>query len=85
MRRNDDKLLKWIWMPDEQDTTPPPRCNGCSHLVEGVRCNCYEWPAHQWTRIGGCAMSTHPKELVVNKDFKLNPMKASKRSQEAKK
>jgi hypothetical protein len=62
-------------------------CNGCRYLrSEGKAnenwraspCRIYDYPEFQHTRIGGCAMDTrHVKEQ--KEEFKLNPLKASKR------
>ena len=62
-------------------------CEGCgnqrSEKVASVyyrhsRCRIYDYPEKQNTRIGGCAMDTRKAEMVKD-DFKLNPLKASKR------
>jgi len=52
-------------------------CSGCGNLgISG--CGRYALPFAQHTRIGGCAMDTRKSQLIKD-DFKLNPLKASKR------
>jgi hypothetical protein len=52
-------------------------CEGCENNKGG--CIRYLYPELQHKRIGGCAMDTR-KVKEVKPEFKLNPMKASKRS-----
>jgi len=59
-----------------------PQCGGCDHVAfDHVRCVCkrYAVPAAQWRR-GRCPMATHLKKEATTA-VKLNPLKASKRSQ----
>jgi hypothetical protein len=42
-------------------------------------CRVYMYPENQHTRVGGCAMRTHNKVMSKSDEFKLNPLKASKR------
>lgn len=55
------------------------KCCGCEHITNMNYCGVYLRPERHWTRIGGCAMRTHNKAGVARGDFKLNPLKASKR------
>jgi hypothetical protein len=58
-------------------------CEGCQHFnVEARPCEIYEFPERQHTRIGGCAMDSRKVREV--KEFKLNPLKASKRGEKVK-
>jgi hypothetical protein len=61
------------------DNRVDPKCAGCSNVTED-RCKVYEQPKNQWTRLLGCAARTHNKAIQVDDTFKLNPLKASKRS-----
>jgi hypothetical protein len=59
----------------------PIGCCGCARIPHLV---CQVYPgqeANQHTRIGGCPMRTHNRSKVEIKEFKVNPLKASKRSQ----
>jgi hypothetical protein len=61
-------------------------CKGCKYLLPGdmfTTCLVYMHPDKQHSRMGGCAMKPRIKE--AKDDFKLNPLKASRRSQEARK
>jgi hypothetical protein len=60
------------------------KCTGCER-IEGAYCKMYMMPHSQWTRVGGCAARTHTKEVKPSTEFKLNPLKASKRAMEVKK
>jgi len=62
-------------------------CDGCqykrseenaSRYLRTSLCRIYDYPELQHTRIGGCAMDTR-KVKEVKPEFKLNPLKASKR------
>jgi len=56
-------------------------CEGCDNKIESIifACKRYMYPARQHTRIGGCAMDTR-KVKEGKPEFKLNPLKASKRN-----
>ncbi len=54
-------------------------CDGCENQKAEGGCKMYAYPELQHTRKGGCAGRTHNKTKVVD-DFKVNPLKASKRS-----
>lgn len=60
------------------------QCLGCNFYTLSVfdadECSKYRNPLTQWTRIGGCAIRSHNRGGAVDDDFKLNPLKASKRS-----
>jgi len=65
-------------------------CQGCDYCrsdelaskeLATSLCRVYIYPENQHTRTGGCAMRTHNKGTDVSeREFKLNPLKASKRS-----
>ncbi len=58
-------------------------CKGCDRAVEfttGVYCRTYCEPSIKWAK-GSCNFATHVKKEVKEDTFKLNPLKASKRSQ----
>jgi len=60
-------------------------CNGCGRTVVGPEpgtacCRVYPMPGAQWRGIRKCPMATHLKKEVKEDTFKLNPLKASKRS-----
>jgi hypothetical protein len=64
-------------------------CEGCnyerseekaSEYLRTSLCRVYDFPELQHSRIGGCPMRTHNKEEKQGDAFKLNPLKASKRS-----
>ena len=63
------------------------QCEGCGNVKEfpsGSYCGVFANPASKWT-FGLCNFATH-KKVEVKKDEKmLNPLKASKRGQAAKK
>jgi len=42
-------------------------------------CGVYLYPESQHTRIGGCPMRSHDRKDIATGEFKLNPLKASKR------
>jgi len=57
-------------------------CKGCDRAVEystGVFCKTYCEPSIKWAK-GSCNFATHVKKEVKEDTFKLNPLKASKRS-----
>ena len=57
-------------------------CKGCDRAVEyatGVYCKTYCEPSIKWAK-GSCNFNTHVKKEVKEDTFKLNPLKASKRS-----
>jgi len=56
-----------------------PQCMGCNRIEEDGYCRVYANPIAQW-RNKNCNMSTHIEKEVKKDDFKLNPLKASKRS-----
>lgn len=63
------------------------KCEGCGNVKEfpsGSYCTVFANPASKWT-LGRCNFATHIKTEVKKEDKKLNPLKASKRSQAAKK
>jgi hypothetical protein len=51
---------------------------GCENRTDIKGCTKYMSPERQHTRIGGCAMDTRKVEKEKD-NFKLNPLKASKR------
>lgn len=59
-------------------------CSGCEKIHDGY-CQIYPLPSRQWTRLGGCAARTHAKKVQSAPEFKINPLKASKRAMEVKK
>jgi hypothetical protein len=60
-----------------------PECIGCDRYID-YRCRRHPYQEHkQHTRIYGCASRTHNREdeaVRRKEEFKLNPLKASKRS-----
>ena len=57
-------------------------CKGCERVVSypsGEYCKTYCEPAIKWAK-GPCNLATHVKKEVKEDTFKLNPLKASKRS-----
>jgi hypothetical protein len=68
-------------------------CEGCTNRVyqtkldfegrildpDAQSCSKYLYPERQHSRTGGCAMDTR-KAAAIKADFKLNPLKASKRT-----
>ena len=63
------------------------KCEGCANVREfpaGAFCAVFAKPAAKWT-LGRCNFATHLKADVKKDEKKLNPLKASKRSQAAKK
>jgi len=63
------------------------KCEGCGNSKEfpsGMYCTVFANPTTKWT-LGKCNFATHIKAEVKKDDKKLNPLKASKRSQAAKK
>jgi hypothetical protein len=57
-------------------------CAGCDRVVAfstGSFCKTYCEPAVKWTK-GPCNFATHVKKEVKEDNFKLNPLKASKRN-----
>lgn len=64
------------------------RCVGCNHVegnIEMGYCRVYDYPEVQHSRVQGCAMRTHDKPSLSEDPKRINPLKASKRSQEVKK
>jgi len=60
-------------------------CEGCGHLGKIKRDECYVYAGQedrQHTRVGGCPMRTHNLTKTIRDDKKVNPLKASKRSQQ---
>lgn len=59
-----------------------PKCQTidkvCDGAVNGI-CKRYTDPSSKW-RVGNCPMASHLKKEEKKEDFKLNPLKASKRS-----
>lgn len=58
-------------------------CEGCGYVVEhstGQYCQIYAEPAMKWA-FGRCNFATHVKGEVQPSAQRLNPLKASKRSQ----
>jgi len=67
--------------------TVSEKCEGCGNVREfpaGAFCAVFANPASKWT-LGRCNFATHLKTDVKKDEKKLNPLKASKRSQAAKK
>jgi hypothetical protein len=63
------------------------KCEGCGNVREfpsGSYCAVFANPASKWT-FGRCNFATHVKAEAKKEEKKLNPLKASKRSQAAKK
>ncbi len=57
-------------------------CKGCDRVVTfeaGPYCKTYSEPALKWAK-GSCNFATHIKKEVKEDNFKLNPLKASKRN-----
>ena len=62
----------------------PLLCDGCGKGSKGY-CEMYKGQEdRQHTRIGGCAGRTN-RTAITEAEFKLNPLKASKRAREVKK
>ena len=59
----------------------PPPCMGCGKIVQD-KCTVYAAPEKQWTRVGGCPMRTHNREKLAEEKGFIDPLKASKRSQQ---
>ena len=60
-------------------------CQGCDRtmsVLQGVYCKSYPAPSEKWRR-GNCNFATHIKE-EVKEAAKINPLKASKRSNKKK-
>ena len=57
------------------------RCEGCNNRIEALipACTKYAMPARQHSRVGGCPFDTR-REAKKEEEFKLNPLKQSKRS-----
>ena len=67
--------------------TVTEKCEGCGNVREfpaGAFCAVFANPASKWT-LGRCNFATHLKADAKKDEKKLNPLKASKRSQAAKK
>ena len=58
-----------------------PQCIGCDREEYLAGCEMYDSAHVQHSRLGGCAGRTHNCMLKDTNTFKLNPLKASKRSQ----
>ena len=59
-----------------------PKCIGCDRQKDLADCKMYGGNAIvQHSKLGGCAGRTHNRILKNTETFKLNPLKASKRSQ----
>lgn len=67
------------------------QCNGCLYqrteeqakkVLALSLCRVYMYPERQHTRVGGCPMRTHNLTEIIRDDKKVNPLKASKRSQQ---
>ncbi len=57
-------------------------CKGCDRVVvyeAGSYCKTYSEPSTKWAK-GSCNFATHLKKEVKEDNFKLNPLKASKRN-----
>jgi hypothetical protein len=57
-------------------------CKGCDRVVayeSGSYCKTYCEPSIKWGK-GTCNFATHIKKEVKEDNFKLNPLKASKRN-----
>ena len=57
------------------------QCIGCGKQEGLAECRMYSNPHTQHSRLGGCCGRTHNRVVKKEEDFKLNPLKASKRSQ----
>jgi len=53
-------------------------CSGCLKADNIDECSIYSMPS-VWVKKGGCPMKTN-KKVEIKKDKKINPLKASKRS-----
>jgi hypothetical protein len=59
------------------------KCEGCNKIIEsasGKFCRVYPDPTAKWS-VGGCPTASHVKKAKEEASQKLNPIKASKRSQ----
>jgi hypothetical protein len=57
-------------------------CKGCDRAVEyptGIYCKTYSEPSIKWAK-ALCNFATHAKKETKEDNFKLNPLKAAKRS-----
>jgi len=57
-------------------------CKGCNRVVTyevGSYCKTYCEPSIKWAK-GSCNFATHVKKEIKEDNFKLNPLKASKRN-----
>lgn len=62
------------------------QCDGCQRIVDvatGRYCASYPNPANKW-RTGSCNFATHVKSGATTQQAKVNPLKASKRSNKKK-
>lgn len=62
------------------------QCEGCQRIVEvpaGLFCTSYPNPASKW-KAGTCNFATHVKAGATSQQVKINPLKASKRSNKKK-
>ena len=59
-----------------------PECSGCDRADVSInKCTTYVNPSHWWRNGGYCPLSSNNKpEVVVEKQKKINPLKASKRA-----
>ena len=58
-------------------------CEGCGYVMEhdnGKYCQIYSDPATKWV-FGRCNFATHAKSEIQASAQRINPLKASKRSQ----
>jgi len=78
MLENSRLMIEWLNSPNKLIHALPKQCTGCDHS-NGVICDYYEWPDHQWTRVGGCAAATHTHPKIKIDEKTVNPLKASKR------
>jgi hypothetical protein len=69
--------------PTRENITKPKGCEGCNNWVDGV-CRILLYPSVQHSRINGCAHRTHNRAVAKEDSKLLNPLKASKRSQQVK-
>ena len=58
-------------------------CEGCAKIIEnaaGKYCKVYPDPTAKWS-VGNCPTASHVKKVKEETTQKVNPIKASKRSQ----
>ena len=75
-----------IIFADSRSELVPEQCVGCDRASGLLVCSLYSGKEKvQHSRVGGCAGRTHNRVLKnTETEFKLNPLKASKRSQKGK-